>query len=117
LKVRKFFANLLRGGLNGVAAGFRPAIRARLTWPGGVVTPRPVGPNTWKEFIFDLNPEDVTQMAEAAAQVGELEDASCSWMTAGFRGGAATALALATGGPTSMCFRQGLAAWPNTSMI
>jgi alpha-galactosidase len=58
------------GGLNGVAHGFHKAIRARLSWPGGVMSPRPVGLNTWEGVYFDLVPSALEDMAEAAARAG-----------------------------------------------
>jgi len=58
------------GGLNGVASGFHKAIRARLSWPEGVMSPRPVGLNTWEGVYFDLDPAALMDMAEAAAGAG-----------------------------------------------
>jgi alpha-galactosidase len=57
-------------GPNGVAQNFHAAIRARMTWPGGAMRPRPVHLNTWEAVYFDHNPEDLTALADAAAEIG-----------------------------------------------
>jgi alpha-galactosidase len=57
-------------GLNGVAANFHTALRARMRWSDGSMRPRPVHLNTWEAFYFDLRPADVMALADAAADVG-----------------------------------------------
>ena len=57
-------------GWNGVAQNFHAAIRARMTWPGGAMRPRPVSLNTWEGFYFDHQIEALKALADAAAAVG-----------------------------------------------
>lgn len=57
-------------GLNGVAANFHAAIRARMTWPGGSMAPRPVHLNTWEGVYFKQDPKTLADMATAAAALG-----------------------------------------------
>ena len=57
-------------GLNGLASCFHAELRARLPWAGGRMKPRPVHLNTWEGFYFDLEPEKVKELADAAAAVG-----------------------------------------------
>lgn len=57
-------------GWNGVAQNFHAAIRARMTWPGGAMRPRPVSLNTWEGFYFDHQIEALKALADAAAEVG-----------------------------------------------
>ena len=57
-------------GLDGLAANFHAALRARMAWPGGAMRPRPVHLNTWEGFYFDLEPAKVMALADAAAALG-----------------------------------------------
>lgn len=57
-------------GTNGVAWAFHRAIRARMVWPGGTMTPRPVHLNTWEGFYFDHDLPALKDLASAAAAVG-----------------------------------------------
>jgi alpha-galactosidase len=57
-------------GLNGLAAHFHAELRARLSWPGGAMRPRPVHLNTWEGLYFDVEPSAVKALADAAANVG-----------------------------------------------
>jgi alpha-galactosidase len=57
-------------GLDGVAANFHRAIRARTPWPGGAMRPRPVCLNTWESVYFDLADADLMALADAAAAIG-----------------------------------------------
>jgi alpha-galactosidase len=56
--------------LNGVAQNFHEAIRSRITWPGGTVTPRPVHLNTWEGFYFDHDEAALKDLATSAAEIG-----------------------------------------------
>ncbi len=58
------------GDANGVAGNFHKAIRARLNWPGGQMTPRPVHLNTWEGYYFDHDLPSLINLADAAAEVG-----------------------------------------------
>jgi len=57
-------------GLNGVAAAFHGAARARLAWPGGAMRPRPVSFNTWEGNYFDHDFASLTSQADLAAALG-----------------------------------------------
>ncbi|WP_298282505.1 alpha-galactosidase [Novosphingobium sp.] len=57
-------------GRNGAAAAFHDAVRARLSWPGGAMRPRPVHLNSWEACYFDHDEERIVALAEAAAAVG-----------------------------------------------
>ena len=57
-------------GANGVAWAFHRAIRARMTWPGDAMRPRPVHLNTWEGFYFDHDLSALKELADAAATVG-----------------------------------------------
>jgi alpha-galactosidase len=63
-------ATFSAAGLNGVAQNFHAAIRARMTWPGGAMKPRPVHLNTWEGVYFDLKEEALVGMATGAAALG-----------------------------------------------
>lgn len=63
-------ATLSIHGLNGVAANFHAELRARLPWHGAAMKPRPVHLNTWEGFYFEHQPEQLKELAEAAAAVG-----------------------------------------------
>jgi len=58
------------GGIDGVAQAFHRAMRARITWPGGAMAPRPVHVNTWEGFYFDHDVSALKELAEASARVG-----------------------------------------------
>ncbi|MES2150932.1 MAG: alpha-galactosidase [Pseudomonadota bacterium] len=70
LQSPELVATLSLHGLNGVAANFHAELRARLPWQGGAMKPRPVHLNTWEGFYFDHQPEQLMQLADAAAAVG-----------------------------------------------
>ncbi|MEY3124244.1 MAG: hypothetical protein RLZZ573_764 [Pseudomonadota bacterium] len=70
LQTPEVIATCSAQGLNGLAANFHAALRARMAWPDGAMRPRPVHLNTWEAFYFDLKPGDVMALADAAAQVG-----------------------------------------------
>jgi alpha-galactosidase len=70
LRTPDLVASCSTQGLNGLAANFHAALRARMAWPGGEMRPRPVHLNTWEAFYFDLVPTDVMALADAAASVG-----------------------------------------------
>ncbi len=55
---------------NGVAQNFHAAIRQRINWPGGVMTPRKVHLNTWEGFYFNHNLEELKTLATSAATIG-----------------------------------------------
>jgi alpha-galactosidase len=57
-------------GMDGVSQAFHRAIRARMTWPGGAMAPRPVHLNTWEGFYFDHDLTALKELATQAAQVG-----------------------------------------------
>lgn len=57
-------------GRNGATAAFHDAVRARMTWPGGTMRPRPVHLNSWEACYFDHDDERIIALAEAAASVG-----------------------------------------------
>ena len=57
-------------GTNGTAWAFHRAIRARMTWPGGAMTPRKVHLNTWEGFYFDHDLPALKDLASAAAAIG-----------------------------------------------
>ena len=63
-------ATCATSGLNGVAANFHRAARARLTWPGGAMRPRPVSFNTWEGSYFDHRLDDLKAQADVAASLG-----------------------------------------------
>lgn len=70
LTTPELIATCSTAGLNGVAANFHAELRARLNWPGGQMRPRPVHLNTWEGFYFDVYPDKVKSLADAAAKVG-----------------------------------------------
>ena len=70
LSTPELLASCSSAGFDGLAANFHAALRARITWPGGAMRPRPVHLNTWEGFYFDLQPDKVMALADAAAAVG-----------------------------------------------
>ena len=70
LQTPEIVASLSAHGLNGLAANFHAELRRRLPWAGGAMRPRPVHLNTWEGFYFDLQPDKVMALADAAAAVG-----------------------------------------------
>ncbi|MEY4884350.1 MAG: hypothetical protein RIS34_2204 [Pseudomonadota bacterium] len=70
LQTPEIIATCSLRGLNGLAANFHRALRARMAWPEGNMRPRPVHLNTWEAFYFDLGPEDIMGLATAAAEIG-----------------------------------------------
>lgn len=57
-------------GRNGASAQHHAAVRARLTWPGGQMRPRPVHLNSWEACYFDHDEARIGALAEAAAAIG-----------------------------------------------
>lgn len=57
-------------GTNGVARNFHRALRARATWPGGSMKPRPVHLNTWEAFYFNHRLDELMALASEAAKLG-----------------------------------------------
>ncbi len=57
-------------GLNGASQAFHAAVRARMTWPGGRMRPRPVHLNSWEGLYFDQDEAKVMALAERAAALG-----------------------------------------------
>ena len=70
LQTPELVASCSQAGYNGLAANFHAELRARLNWPGGQMRPRPVHLNTWEGFYFDVFPDKVKSLADAAARVG-----------------------------------------------
>lgn len=63
-------ATCSRQGQSGVAQNFHAAIRRRMNWPGGEMTPRPVHLNTWEGYYFDHDLSALMKLVDAAAEVG-----------------------------------------------
>ena len=57
-------------GLNGASQAFHAAVRARMTWPGGRMRPRPVHLNSWEGLYFDQDEAAVMALAQRAAALG-----------------------------------------------
>jgi alpha-galactosidase len=57
-------------GTDDIAQNFHAAIRTRMTWPGGSMTPRPVHLNTWEGYYFNHDLPSLIKLADAAAEVG-----------------------------------------------
>jgi len=57
-------------GMDGVSQAFHRAIRARIAWPGGAMSPRKVHLNTWEGFYFDHDLDALKELADAAATIG-----------------------------------------------
>ncbi len=55
---------------NRVAQNFHSAIRKRITWPGGPMSPRKVHLNTWEGFYFDHDLDALKDLASSAAEIG-----------------------------------------------
>lgn len=70
LTTPELLATVSAQGVNGVSQAFHRAIRARITWPGGAMQPRPVHLNTWEGFYFDHDLTALQDLATAAAKVG-----------------------------------------------
>jgi alpha-galactosidase len=70
LQTPEIVASCSRAGFNGLAANFHTELRSRLNWHGGTMRARPVHINTWEAFYFDLQPDKVMALADAAAEVG-----------------------------------------------
>ncbi|WP_353216737.1 alpha-galactosidase [Sandarakinorhabdus sp.] len=58
------------GGRGGVMAAMHAAVRARLAWPGGAMTPRPVHLNSWEACYFAHDEARIRRLANAAAAIG-----------------------------------------------
>ncbi len=57
-------------GRNGAIANFHAAIRARMTWPGAAMRPRPVQFNSWEGCYFDHDAPRMLALADRAAALG-----------------------------------------------
>ncbi len=57
-------------GADGIARNFHAAIRGRMIWPGGAMTPRPVHFNTWEGLYFNHDRTTLTELAKVAAEIG-----------------------------------------------
>ncbi|WP_206245384.1 alpha-galactosidase [Novosphingobium terrae] len=57
-------------GMDGVSQAFHRAIRTRILWPGGAMSPRKVHLNTWEGFYFDHDLDALKELADAAADLG-----------------------------------------------
>lgn len=70
LQTPELVASCSTAGLNGLAANFHTELRSRLAWPNGRMPPRQVHLNTWEGFYFDVQPDKVKALANAAAALG-----------------------------------------------
>ncbi len=66
----ELLATVSEEGWNGVAQNFHAAIRRRMSWPGGSMTPRPVHLNTWEGVYFDHDLAEMQALATTAAELG-----------------------------------------------
>jgi alpha-galactosidase len=57
-------------GADGVSQQFHAAMRTRINWPGGRMTPRPVHLNTWEALYFNHDIQALRDLATASADVG-----------------------------------------------
>ncbi len=57
-------------GRNGAMAQQHAAVRALVSWPTGVMTPRKVHLNSWEACYFDHDAARIGALAEAAAAIG-----------------------------------------------
>jgi alpha-galactosidase len=57
-------------GRNGAMVQHHAALRARMSWPGGAMRPRPVHLNSWEACYFDHDAARIAELAEAAAAIG-----------------------------------------------
>ena len=57
-------------GHNGASANFHTVIRARLSWPGGAMRPRPVHFNSWEACYFAHDEDVMLGLIERAASLG-----------------------------------------------
>lgn len=57
-------------GRNGAMAQHHAAVRARMSWPGEEMRPRPVHCNSWEACYFDHDETRIGALAEAAAGLG-----------------------------------------------
>lgn len=58
------------GGMDGASANFHAAIRARMTWPGGTMRPRPVHFNSWEACYFAHDEAVMLGLVDRAAALG-----------------------------------------------
>jgi alpha-galactosidase len=70
LQTPELVASCSLQGFNGLAANFHAELRSRLRWPSGRMRARPVHLNTWEGFYFDVYPDKVKALADAAAAIG-----------------------------------------------
>lgn len=57
-------------GLNGASQAFHATIRASISWPAGVMAPRPVHLNSWEAQYFDHDEARAMALADRAAALG-----------------------------------------------
>jgi len=57
-------------GRNGAMAQQHTAVRGRMTWPDGAMTPRKVHLNSWEACYFDHDEGRIVELAKAAAAIG-----------------------------------------------
>jgi alpha-galactosidase len=70
LTTPEMLATCSAAGVDGVAQAFHRAIRAKIRWPGGRMTPRKVHLNTWEGFYFTHDEAALQDLATAAAAIG-----------------------------------------------
>lgn len=70
LTTPEILATCSTDGADGVAWNFHRAIRARMRWPGGQMSPRPVHLNTWEGFYFNHDEAALMALANDAAALG-----------------------------------------------
>ncbi len=70
LATPEMLATCSREGANGVAWNFHRAVRQRMDWPGGGMTPRKVHLNTWEGFYFGHDEAALKDLASEAAALG-----------------------------------------------
>ena len=70
LATPEVLATVSPAGRGGVARNFHAAIRARMTWPGGAMRPRPTHLNTWEGVYFDHDETTMKALATVAADLG-----------------------------------------------
>jgi alpha-galactosidase len=70
IETPEMLATCSADGANGVAWAFHRAVRQRIGWPGGAMTPRPVHLNTWEGVYFDHDLDALKAQAALAAELG-----------------------------------------------
>jgi alpha-galactosidase len=64
------FAACSGNGKDALAGQFHTALRARMSWPNGKMSPRPVHLNTWEAVYFDHDESALMALASDAATLG-----------------------------------------------